>query len=189
MVSSFSRLFTLLISSAHSSYCHYTPTAPTDEAFNNITGLETIVEDIPLLTDILKYHIVPNAAVFSSQLSNGQVIDMLNEDTTQVTTGVPNTETGIKINESNVISPFDVAACNSVVHTIDKVLIPPTTSSPSSSPTKSPNNDPVSSSPSKSPSQAPSKRPTSAPSSQPTSTPTSQPSKEVSFLLVVYSVV
>ena len=180
-----------------------TPTAPTDAAFENITGLGEIAGDIPLLTDILKYHIVP-AKVFSFQLFNNTFIEMLNGDQTQVTTGVPDTETGIQINDSNVISPFDVAACNGVIHTIDKVLLPPTTSSPSSSPTQQPTNMPSASpseapsqapvkgtdSPTQSPSRAPSTSPTTrkpsrspsvSPSSQPSVGPTTSPSKEVSF--------
>ena len=49
----------------------------------------------------------------------------LNGETVTITSGVAGTETGIRINESNVISPFDVIACNGVIHAIDTVLIPP----------------------------------------------------------------
>ena len=153
----------------------YNCTAPTNKAFN------AILDDIPPdanLTDILLYHI-DSGAIFSDALFNNLQLTMLNGDDTIITTGAPNTETGIKINNSNVIPLFDVKACNGVVHTIDKVLIPPTTtSSPSSNPTQQPTNVP-SAPPSKAPSQAPSKAPSNAPVKG-TISPTQSPSREPS---------
>jgi len=192
-------MYTHLIRS-HSYNC----TAPTDEAFQAL-------DPIPgaNLTDILLYHI-DAGAIFSDALFNNLQLTMLNGDDTIITTGVPDTETGIKINNSNVISPFDVAACNGVVHTIDKVLIPPTTTSspsssqtqqptkvPSASPSKAPSNAPVKGtvSPTQSPSREPSASPTTrkpsrspsvSPSSQPSVGPTSQPSKEVRFYCLLF---
>jgi len=168
-----SRISTLLISCVLISYDHtiYQNKAPTNEAF------EDILDDIPQganLTDILLYHI-DAGAIFSSQLFNNLQLTMLNGDDTTITKD----ETSIKINNSTVISPFDVAACNGVVHTIDKVLIPPTTtSSPSSSPTQQPTYVP-SASPSIAPSTSPSKAPSNAPVKG-TVPPTQSPSREPS---------
>ena len=74
----------------------------------------------------------------SSDLTNGQVVTTLNGETVTVTTGVAGTETGIRINESNVISPFDVDACNGVIHAIDTVLLPPVPAPLPSPPTPTP---------------------------------------------------
>ena len=61
----------------------------------------------------------------SSNLSNNQVLTTLsNGETVTVTTEVSGTQSGIRINDYNVISPFDVNACNGVIHAIDGVLIP-----------------------------------------------------------------
>jgi len=151
---------------------HYNCTAPTDEAFNDF--LDNIPPDANL-TDILLYHI-DAGAIFSDDLFNNLQLTMLNGDDTTITKD----ETGIKINNSTVIPLFDVKACNGVVHTIDKVLIPPTTvtSSPSSSPTQQPTQAP-SASPSMAPSASPSKAPSNAPV-QGTVSPTQSPSREPS---------
>ena len=175
---SFSYLYCAHIICTLTSYTHlvqsysYNCTAPTNKAFN------AILDDIPPdanLTDILLYHI-DSGAIFSDALFNNLQLKMLNGDDIIITKD----ETVIKINESNIIPLFDVKACNGAVHTIDKVLIPPTTvtSSPSSNPTQQPTNAP-SASPSKAPSMSPSKAPSNAPVKG-TVLPTQPPSRDPS---------
>ena len=95
-------------------------TAPTDDAFaalpeGTVAGL---LEDIPQLTSILTYHVVPGK-VESTDLVNGPVTTVNGADVEI------NLDDGVKVNDSNVIIP-DVPACNGVIHVIDAVLLPPT---------------------------------------------------------------
>ena len=72
---------------------------------------------LPYLTDILLYH-VTGGAVMSTDLSDGQVVTMLNEGTATVTTDM-----GVFINNAQVTGP-DNTADNGVVHILDAVIQP-----------------------------------------------------------------
>lgn len=115
--------------------------APTNEAFAKLP--EATLNDLlkpengDQLTSILTYHVV-EGKVLSSDLSNNQSVVTLNGEKVTVSTGVAGTETGIRINDSNVISPFDVVACNGVIHAIDAVLIPPVPEPTPTPPTPTP---------------------------------------------------
>ena len=95
--------------------------APTDAAFEaaaaaygtDIDGLLAL----PYLTDILLYH-VTGGAVLSTDLSDGQVVTMLNEGTATVTTDM-----GVFINNAQVTGP-DNTADNGVVHILDALIQP-----------------------------------------------------------------
>ena len=95
--------------------------APTDAAFEaaaaaygtDIDGLLAL----PYLTDILLYH-VTGGAVMSTDLSDGQVVTMLNEGTATVTIDM-----GVFINNAQVTGP-DNTADNGVVHILDAVIQP-----------------------------------------------------------------
>ena len=95
--------------------------APTDAAFEaaaaaygtDIAGLLAL----PYLTDILLYH-VTGGAVMSTDLSDGQVVTMLNEGTATVTTDM-----GVFINNAQVTGP-DNTADNGVVHILDALIQP-----------------------------------------------------------------
>ena len=98
--------------------------APTDAAFNLLPAgtVTALLADIPQLTDILKYHVV-GASVMSSMLSNNQVV------TTLLGTDVTVTITGGNVYIDNaMVTVADIVADNGVVHVIDAVLIPITTS-------------------------------------------------------------
>lgn len=70
---------------------------------------------------MLSYHVVPSAAVTSSQLKDGQVLKTaLANDTLTVTL----TGGKVLINNASVITP-DIKAGGSVIYVIDAVLIPP----------------------------------------------------------------
>ena len=97
--------------------------APTDAAFNLLPAgtVTALLNDIPQLTDILKHHVV-GASVMSTMLSNNQVVTTLNGDVL-----VTINTSGVFIDNAQVTSP-DIVADNGVVHVIDAVLLPATTS-------------------------------------------------------------
>jgi transforming growth factor-beta-induced protein len=95
--------------------------APTNAAFEGVLdalGKESI-DDIPveLLKEIVTYHIL-GSAVFSDQLSDGDVATLLPGESVTV-----DLTDGVKINQADVILP-DVQAVNGVIHAIDDVLLP-----------------------------------------------------------------
>lgn len=103
----------------------FTLFAPTDAAFealpaNFVNALLTDPNGV--LTDILLYHVVGSAA-FSADLSNNQEIITLFDD--QTVTVTIDTD-GVFINGAQVIAE-DIEASNGVVHVIDAVLVPQTT--------------------------------------------------------------
>ena len=99
----------------------YTVFAPTDEAFANLLATigQTSVDDVPaaVLEQILLYHVVPGK-VFSTDISDGEV------NTLEGSTVALGTTSGVTVNGTSVIGPFDVEATNGVVHTIGEVLVP-----------------------------------------------------------------
>ncbi len=110
----------------------FTVLAPSNAAFTSLLarldGFDSLddfnnqqLQD--LLATILTYHVVPDAAVTSNQLSAGQIITTLQGETLSVTTegGVAFTDAA---GESANVTTADVVATNGVVHIIDKVLIP-----------------------------------------------------------------
>merc|ERR1712113_717382 len=103
----------------------YTVFAPNNKAFASLLdtlGVETVDDiDTDTLTKVLKYHVVPVAAL-STDLTDGQVLDTLD---------VPETLTvdlsdGVKIvgigSTATVIAPDNLAG-NNVVHVINEVLL------------------------------------------------------------------
>jgi transforming growth factor-beta-induced protein len=96
--------------------------APTDAAFNEISAtIATLTE--AQISDVLLYHAV-GARVFSTGLSDGQVVSMLNSQDITVnigTDGVSLTDTTAEA--ANVVE-VNIQGSNGVIHVIDKVLIP-----------------------------------------------------------------
>ena len=102
----------------------FTLFAPTDAAFN-LLGQATItalLADIPQLTDILLHHVVGDS-VLSTMLSNNLVVPTLNGDVLVTI----NSMSEVFIDNAQVIVA-DLVADNGVVHVIDAVLLPTTTS-------------------------------------------------------------
>jgi hypothetical protein len=95
-------------------------TAPTNEAFNALPGVETffLSENIEKLQDIVKSNVVCGLNN-SSSLTSGD-LKTLNGDFISVTSS----DSGIVVNDANVLSA-DIMASNGVIHVIDKVLLPP----------------------------------------------------------------
>ena len=98
--------------------------APTDAAFNLLPAgtVTALLNDIPQLTDILKHHVV-GATAMSGMLSNNQVVTTLLGTDVTVTINA----NGVFIDNAQVIVA-DIVADNGVVHVIDAVLLPTTTS-------------------------------------------------------------
>jgi uncharacterized surface protein with fasciclin (FAS1) repeats len=101
----------------------FTVFAPTDEAFALLPEgtLEALLADIPALTDILLYHVVPGAVL------SGDVVMLESATTVQgadITIEVVDGE--VILNGSVKVTVVDIAASNGVIHVIDAVLLPPT---------------------------------------------------------------
>ncbi len=112
----------------------FTVFAPTNKAFadllevlgDNYSSLADFdtQEELDLLVSILTYHVVPEVAAFSTDLTDGQEVTTLNGAT--LTIGVNGN--GVSVSDTtddpaHVDIP-DVDASNGVVHVIDKVLLP-----------------------------------------------------------------
>jgi uncharacterized surface protein with fasciclin (FAS1) repeats len=98
----------------------YTVFAPTDDAFAALPAgtVEGLLEDIPTLSDILLYHVLPYELP-SSEVVILSEITMLNGDTVQI-----RVEDGrVFVNQAEVIIT-DIQASNGIIHVIDAVLIP-----------------------------------------------------------------
>ncbi|MBK8547356.1 MAG: fasciclin domain-containing protein [Saprospiraceae bacterium] len=102
----------------------FTVFAPTDDAFGALPAgtIEALLNDIPLLTSILTYH-VAGVNALSTDLSNGQEVVTLNGESVTVTINAE----GVFINDAKV-TVADLVATNGVVHVIDAVLLPPAAS-------------------------------------------------------------
>jgi transforming growth factor-beta-induced protein len=106
----------------------YTVFAPTNEAFNAfgqamITCLTT--QQIPALTELLKYHVVAGYDL-AATISDGTQLGTLDEQ--NLTFAV--TGTIVKINGKATVTVPNQFANNGVVHVIDAVLIPPVWTNP-----------------------------------------------------------
>ncbi len=102
----------------------YTVFAPTDTAFSAL-GEDTInalLGDTDTLSDILLYHVFPDAAVDASTAISlaGTTITMANGDEVALTLD----GSDLFINQSKVVVT-DVTASNGIIHVIDTVLTPP----------------------------------------------------------------
>jgi len=103
----------------------FTLFAPTNAAFDLLppgTVADLLANDIPGLTDILKHHVVGDS-VMSGMLSNNLVVPTLNGDVLVTI----NSMVEVFIDNAQVIVA-DLIADNGVVHVIDAVLLPTTTS-------------------------------------------------------------
>jgi transforming growth factor-beta-induced protein len=96
--------------------------APTDAAFDEIASvIPTLTE--AQITDILLYHTV-DARVFSTGLSDGQVVGMQNSEniTVNINSGAVSL-TDFTADAANV-TEVNIQGSNGVIHVIDKVLLP-----------------------------------------------------------------
>jgi uncharacterized surface protein with fasciclin (FAS1) repeats len=97
----------------------FTVFAPTDEAFAALPEgtVEALLEDIPTLTSILTYHVVPGA-VMSTDLSDGMTAETVNGQSVTISLA-----DGVQVDGANVTTA-DIEASNGVIHVIDAVILP-----------------------------------------------------------------
>merc|ERR1712032_121052 len=105
----------------------FTVFAPTNAAFAKVpkTELARLLEpkNVKDLVDILTYHVVSGAAVYSKDLKPTQNVKTLQGQSLSIKAS----STGVTINGIAKATIADVGATNGVVHIIDTVLIPPPT--------------------------------------------------------------
>jgi len=99
----------------------FTVFAPTDDAFAALPEgtIPALLEDIPTLTDILLYHVVPGKVMAADVVALSSADTVLGEPVTITVDGDK-----VMVNDAQVIIT-DVEASNGVIHVIDAVLIPP----------------------------------------------------------------
>ena len=99
----------------------FTVFAPTDDAFAKLPEgtVESLLEDIPALTDILLYHVVSGEVMAEDVVNLEEAETLLGENVSiRVEDG------NVYINDAMVIIT-DIMASNGVIHVIDSVLLPP----------------------------------------------------------------
>jgi uncharacterized surface protein with fasciclin (FAS1) repeats len=100
----------------------FTVFAPTDEAFGKLPDgtVEALLQDIPTLTDILLYHVVPGRVV------SGDVVNVDSAASAQgASIGVSVNGGSVLLNGDSRVVETDILATNGVVHVIDSVILPP----------------------------------------------------------------
>ncbi|MBD0345657.1 MAG: fasciclin domain-containing protein [Coleofasciculus sp. Co-bin14] len=97
----------------------FTVFAPTDEAFAKLPKgtVDSLLNDIPQLTKILKYHVV------SGKVLSSDVVKLDKATTVEGSDVKVDASNGVKVNNATVVTP-DVEADNGVIHVIDSVLLP-----------------------------------------------------------------
>jgi len=100
----------------------FTVFAPTDEAFAKLPAgtVEGLLNDIPALTAILTYHVVPGAVMASDVMTmDGQSAKTVNGALLAIST-----KDGVKLNGTSTVVTTDIGCTNGVIHVIDSVLLP-----------------------------------------------------------------
>ncbi len=97
--------------------------APTDAAFAEISDVVPTLNQ-EQLTEILQYHAV-GVRVFSTDLSNGMEVTMLNDEILIVNIdGTAVSLTDQSGGEDAIVTEVNIQGSNGVIHVIDKVLLP-----------------------------------------------------------------
>jgi transforming growth factor-beta-induced protein len=99
----------------------FTVFAPTDDAFAALPEgtLDSLLADIPALTNVLLYHVV------SGKVMAADVVSLSSADTVLgKPVNISVADGNVKINDASVIIT-DIEASNGVIHVIDSVILPP----------------------------------------------------------------
>lgn len=97
----------------------FTVFAPTNEAFKKLPegALQALLVDTDTLKSVLTYHVV------AGKVMSADVMKLTEATTIEGSMITIDTQSGVKINKSNVISA-DIECSNGVIHSIDTVLMP-----------------------------------------------------------------
>jgi uncharacterized surface protein with fasciclin (FAS1) repeats len=101
----------------------FTVFAPTDEAFAKLPAgtVEALLADIPKLTSILTYHVVPGSVLAETVVTlDGKKVKTVNGAEVSISVGAD----GVSVNSAKVIKT-DIVTDNGVIHVIDSVILPP----------------------------------------------------------------
>ena len=119
----------------------YTVFAPTDDAFAKLPEgtVESLLADIPALTDILLYHVV------AGNVKAADVVALESAATAQgAELSITVNGQAVMVNDARVVIT-DIEASNGVIHVIDAVLLPPQpVPTPTLAPTATPEPEPQS---------------------------------------------
>jgi len=99
--------------------------APTNEAFDAVPQdtLNALLADTELLKNVLLYHVIPNVAIQSSELKADQSVETANGAPLRVNV-FPKYETVVTVNGVPVVKADVPAGSGSVVHVVEKVILP-----------------------------------------------------------------
>jgi len=98
----------------------FTVFAPTDDAFAALPEgtVEALLEDIPTLTAILTYHVVPGAVMSGDLAAGCNEVETVNGASATICVGDTVTIDGATVVQA------DIEATNGVIHVIDAVILP-----------------------------------------------------------------
>jgi len=122
-------LLSVLTTTFDTSPAPFTLFAPNDPAFDNFiaedNGFDTIEDilDLAILSDILTYHVLPDAAVRESEITDGVTPTSIQGETFTL-----NTTDGLSVTDQNNrvtnITATNITASNGVLHVVDNILLP-----------------------------------------------------------------
>ena len=100
----------------------FTVFAPTDEAFAALPEgtVEALLADIPALTDILLYHVVPGVVLAADVATLTSATSVQGSDI-----GISFEGNELLLNQDSRLLATNITASNGVIHVIDKVILPP----------------------------------------------------------------
>lgn len=93
--------------------------APTDEAFAQLPPgtIQTLLQNIPQLTRILKFHVVPGKLSAADLRASSSPLVSLEGSTIPIRSTDP-----LEVKNATVIAP-DIEADNGMIHLIDRVIL------------------------------------------------------------------
>lgn len=102
----------------------FTVFAPTDEAFAKLPRgtVEGLLKNIPKLTAVLTYHVVPGK-VMAADVVKLKTAKTVQGQEAKIDASKWHLHKSVKINDANIVKT-DVVADNGVIHVIDKVILP-----------------------------------------------------------------
>jgi uncharacterized surface protein with fasciclin (FAS1) repeats len=102
----------------------FTVFAPNDEAFAKLPKgtVEGLLKDIPKLTAVLTYHVVPGK-VMAADVIKLKTAKTVQGQEVKIDASKWHLHKNVKINDAEVVKA-DIVTDNGVIHVIDKVLLP-----------------------------------------------------------------